>query len=205
MDINHLERADNSRLWFKRLVPGAVLLAILCACGGKPFNVRPRPSLPESAYQARGEAEGLTIQAEALTDEDLLYETFDANLILAGILPVRIKMINSRADEFSVKKARFEIRSPGGAAYRAVDPRKAYKQLVSYYGITVYRKDAYRQSQQDFASYALDTAKTLSSGETREGILFFVVPGELAVGGNFTLLASALGPNRSKAVVELKL
>src|SRR5215212_7462283 len=72
-----------------------VIAAQSSGCGGKPFNVREKPfkvregtNMPPPTFGARAEAGAVTIQAEAVRDEDFLYETFDANLILAGLLPV---------------------------------------------------------------------------------------------------------------------
>jgi hypothetical protein len=203
MNIGCRENLPKGSVW--RVAVAAGVLATICGCGGKPFNVRPHPSLPERAYNTKIESGGLTIQADALTDEDLLYEIFDANLVLAGVLPVRIKLINGRDEEFRIKKARFEVKSEGGAVFKPIEPKRAYRQLVSYYGITLYRKDAYRESQQDFASHALDTVKTLSIGEVREGIIFFAAPGEISAIGNLTLVASRLNAKRSKDSIELKL
>jgi hypothetical protein len=178
------------------------MLLLLAGCGGKPFNVKPRPDLPPSTYTAEESAGGISVKAAKVTDEDLLYETFDANLILAGLLPVRVEVANATGAAIEFKKAKFELRSAAGRRYKALKAKDAFKKLISYYGITTYSKDGYRESQDDFLSYALDTAAPLAAGETRSGMIFFAVPSELAASAELTLVGEKL--NRS-ASIELKL
>ena len=132
-----------------------LLVALIPACGGKPFNVKPRPDTPPLENGVKAEAGNLTVQAEVLTDEDILVDIFDANLILAGILPVRIAVANSAQEPVDLKNAKFEIRA-GGRAYKAVNAKSAFKRLISFYEITTYGKQGYKDSQSDFASHALD-------------------------------------------------
>ncbi|HSE97577.1 MAG TPA: hypothetical protein VLD57_04850 [Blastocatellia bacterium] len=182
-------------------------LTFLMACGGKPFNVQPRPTGPAVISGAGTEVGGLTVQAEAVTDEATLYDTYDANLILAGILPVRVRLTNSRTEPFEIKRARFEVRSASNRKYRAMDAGRAYKRLISYYGISTYSKSGYKESRTDFESYGLDTSQPLGAGESRQGILFFAVPDEEIRGGGLTLICSRLDARKSgsKANVEIRL
>jgi hypothetical protein len=179
-----------------------LIFLLLAGCGGKPFNVKPRPGLPPATYTAGESAAGISVKAAKVTDEDLLYETFDANLILAGLLPVRVEVANTTGAAIEFKKAKFELRSAAGHRYKALKAKDAYKKLISYYGITTYSKDGYRESQDDFLSYALDTSAPLAAGEARAGMIFFAVPSELAASAELTLVGEKL--NRS-ASIELKL
>jgi hypothetical protein len=159
-----------------------VLLAAigsLTGCGARPFNVKPRPSLVKADYGASGTLDGVGIQAQAITDEDYLYEIFDANLIQAGIYPVRIRITNSGSDTIELKRAKFGIKSGAGKLFKVVEGRRAYKRLISYYELTLYSKDGYKRSLGDFESHVLDTASPLPPGESRDGILFFLVPRKL--------------------------
>lgn len=183
-----------------------LLVALLAACGGKPFNVKPKPDTPPPEYGVKAAAGGLSVQAEALTDEDFLYETFDANLILAGVLPVRLMVANARQEPVDLKNARFELRA-AGRAYKAINAKSAYKKLISYYGITTYTKQGYKDSQADFASHALDLQLPLAAGESRQGMLFFQIPVEAAQAAGLTLVARRLDGKKQKAdsSFELKL
>lgn len=183
-------------------------------CGGKPFNVREKPfnvkegaNIPPPAFSARAEAGAITIQAEAVTDEDLLFDTFDANLILAGILPVGLMITNAGQEPLDLRKARFEIRARDGHMAKLIDRNRAFKRLISYYGISTYSKSGYKKSQEDFFSYSLDRSRPVAPGESREGMIFFLLPAEAARETGVTLIASGLDgkPSKNNAAVELKL
>src|SRR5216683_2333684 len=89
-----------------RIVPGGVfaLVAVAAFGCGKPFNVKTQPDLPPANYSNSATADNISVQAKALTDEDFLYDTFDANLLLAGILPVRIMLTSSGAENVDLKE-----------------------------------------------------------------------------------------------------
>ena len=178
---------------------------LIAGCGGKPFNVKPRPSLSKTDYRASGKVNGVGIQAEAITDEDYLFETFDANLIQAGVYPVRIRMTNNGADALELKRTKFGIRSPAGKVFRMAEARRAYKRLISYYELSLYNKDGYKRSLGDFTSYAFDSDSALGPGDSRDGILFFLLPAEIAREGGLTFEASRLNSKEDKADSSLEL
>lgn len=181
--------------------------ALLAACGGKPFNIKPKPDLPAREPGAGAEAGNLTLRAEAVTDEDFLYETFDANLILAGVLPVRVTISSREQEPVDLRKAKFEVKTSGGRAFKAISPSSAFKKLISYYGISTYSKDGYKQSQSDFASHALDLREPLAAGASRQGMLFFQVPDDAARTAGLTLAARDLNRKlpKSESQIEIKL
>jgi len=183
-----------------------VLAGSLAGCSGKPFNVKPRPSLSKSDYRASGQIDGVGIQAEPITDEDYLFEVFDANLIQAGVYPVRIRVKNNGGDALELKRAKFGVKSAAGKRFRVVDARPAYKRLISFYELSLYSKDGYKRSLNDFKSYAFDTESPLGPGDSRDGILFFLVPAEVAQEGGLTFEAARLSKqSRTDSGLELKL
>lgn len=187
----------------------ALSLICIAACGGKPFKVKPRPDVPQAQITdgARAESNGVVLLAKAITDEDFLYETFDANLILAGVLPVRVKLTNNGENSLDLKKAKFEIKNASGSRFEATDAEHAFKQLISYYGVSIYSKPGYKESKQDFSSYALDLEAPLDVGQSRQGIIFFRVPDGVAREAGLILFARRLDSRQPKsdAGIELKL
>jgi hypothetical protein len=203
------------RMSIKRFNSAAVLVragtigALCLACGamlgcGKPFNVKTRADLPPANYAATAATDSISIQALAITDEDFLYETFDANLISAGVLPVRVMLKNSGDRPLDLQRARFEVRQQAGRGFKAVDAGAAFKRLISYYEISLYNKAGYKDSLGTFSEYAVDLKTPLESGQSRQGLIFFLVPGEAAHGGGLTLVVSRLGAE-SHVPIELKL
>jgi hypothetical protein len=201
--------------WRARVWPPCFLrqLAIVCTLGiigcslsgcGKPFNVKSKVDLPPARYAATAASNGVRIQAQVITDEDFLYDRFDSNLISAGVLPVRVMLSNSGEQTVSLSKARFEIRGQSGGAFRAVEPRAAYKRLISYYEISAYNKAGYKESLDTFSEYAVDLKSPLEARQSREGFLFFLVPREVWNANGLTLTVSRIGLD-NPTQVELKL
>src|SRR5215204_866706 len=97
------------------------VVATFLGCGGQPFDVKTRPDTPPVATGARAQSLGIIIQAEAITDEDFLNDTFDANLILAGVLPVQAMIRNEGQEPVNLKKAKFEVRPSAGRNFKLAD------------------------------------------------------------------------------------
>ncbi len=185
---------------------------VIAGCGGKPFEIRERPFKIKEGREAplvniaRAKSDQIEIEAEAIRDEDYLYETFNANLILAGVLPIRLELVNQGQEPVDLSKAQFEIKAADGRVYKMADAKKAFKRLISYYEISTYSKSGYKKSQEDFASYSLDLNKPFGAGESREGLVFFIIPDAVAQTTGVTMAASRLDRKQSKsATVELKL
>jgi|GEM_PF-823408 len=194
-----------SKMWF---ISGLLvcLMMLFAGCGGKPFNVKPQVDLPLTPDAARAEASSVQIQAAAIRDEDLLIGTFDANLLLAGILPVKVALNNQSHESIDLRKARFELRGTDGRTVKASDAKRVFKRLISYYEITTYSKPGYKESREDFAGYGIDLSKPLNAGESRTGMVFFIVPDRAAQTGSLALVVSRLDAKQAKApAVELKL
>jgi len=179
------------------------ILIGLIGCG-KPFNVK-QPNLPPASYSGKASVANVDVRAQAITDEDFLYDSFDANLIAAGVLPVRVMLTNSANQDVDLQKARFEIRPPQGRAAAAVDARQAFKRLISYYEIKAYSKSGYKKSLEAFSSYALDLKSPLAAGQSRQGLVFFLTTSESARAVGLTMLITRLSSRESRDAIELKL
>jgi hypothetical protein len=187
------------------IVVGCCALLLLAGCGGKPFNVKTEVALPAIANAPAAESPAVRVQAAAVRDEDYLVSTFDANLILAGVLPINMTITNRAAQPLDLRKARFELRAPDGHAYKAADANRAFKRLIQYYGISTYSKGAYKQSREDFAAYALDATRPLAMGESRQGMLFFILPDRAIQAAGLKLIGVRLDAGAPKEAVELQL
>lgn len=193
----------SSRLFDLRPYAVIIVVASMSACG-KPFNVKPRTELPRAEYTATATIDQIAVQAKPITDENLLYQTFDANLILAGVLPVRVMLTNSARESHSLAKARFAIRAGTAArAFKSVAARQAFKRVVSYYEISTYNKAGFKESLDDFSAYALDTDRPLAGQESREGLLFFLVAGDVIREAGLILEISK--QNGKQETVQVKL
>ena|ERR1051325_643788 len=196
--------------------PRSVSLLLLCAVAliyaacGKPFDIKSKPTIKDvkpnagATLKSAGEADGVRIQAEAIIDEDYLYDTFEANMILAGVLPVRLEITNTGAEKASLDRGKFELVAQS-KAYKMIDSHKAYKRLMSYYGIRIYNKHGYQESREDFDTHAFNLKKDLAPGESRDGLVYFAVPNEVIRGGNLTLVARKVAAGRAKDDAKIEL
>ena len=184
-----------------------VMLLTFIASSCKPFKVKPRIEVPRAANEAQAETNGVAFRASVVRDEDWLNDTFDANLILAGIVPVRVELKNARQTPLELRKARFELKTADGRTFGAADARGAFKQALSYYDVSAWSKALYKESRADFASYALDTKAPAAAGESRQGLIYFLLRGDSARDGGFILVISKLESLDAKSGgrVELKL
>lgn len=175
---------------------------MLAGCG-KPFNVKPRIELPHTSYADTASANRISVRAGPITNEDLLYETFDANLIVAGVFPVRITLTNTSDDSVDLKKTRFTVNTQNNRGFKSLNARDAFHRLVSYYEIQAYNKAGYKESLRDFATYALDINTPLAARQSRDGVLFFPLPADLAHSTGLTLNIVRLDQNNSPVVLKL--
>lgn len=186
---------------------GLVVLLGGIASSCKPFNVQPRVQVPRAANEARAEESGIVLSASVVRDEDWLNDTFDANLVLAGIVPVRVELKNTGPAPIELGKARFELKMAGVGSFASVNPDRAFKRALGYYQVSAWSKALYQEARADFASYALDTKTPAAPGESRQGLIYFLLPAESARLTGFTLLAGRLGNSaaKDKPRLELKL
>lgn len=201
-----VERSSLRQVCLSMVAGSAVAFVTAASFGcGKPFNVKTLPDLPPANYAARAASDHVSVQAQALTDEDFLYQIFDANLILAGILPVRVMLTNSGGEIVDLKNTQFEVHAAAGSSFKAMNERQAFKRLISYYEISTYNKAGFKESREAFSAFGLDTTTPLVAGQSRQGMVFFRVPAESARGG-LTLVISRLdSASSSRGKLELKL
>jgi hypothetical protein len=171
------------------LAPGAIVGS---ACATKPFNVKPRPVAPPAEFRARATAGTVEVRAGAIRDEDYLYSTFNGNLILAGVLPVKLSVKNGGAAPVDLKSVRFLLVA-SGQRQKPIEPRSAFKRMMKYYKIRLYNPEGYKSSLADFVSYGFDSRAPLLPGESRWGLLFFENPSGERVGSGIALSVKGLG------------
>ena len=174
---------------FVFLACGLLVFEVGC---GRPFNVKTATVPTTASYASKAMVDSVSVEAKAVTDEDFLYDNFDANLISAGVIPVRVRLTNASTETMVGKDSRFELEAQN-KRYKAVEPKKAFKRLISYYGVSLYSKSGYRESLEAFGSHSLDLATPLPAGESRQGLVFFLVPVESARQTGLTLFVDRLG------------
>jgi len=175
-------------------------MLLASACATKPFNVKPRRALPPGGFTGRASAGTLELEAAAIRDEDFLSETFDANVILAGLLPVKLSLQNGSSQPVDLTPARFWLRS-SGKSEKPMEPRRVFKRLMRYYKIRLYNPEGYKEALGDLTSYDLNQRRPLAPGESRWGILFFEAPAAQPATPQ-VLLVTGIGPGELRLKLD---
>jgi len=122
---------------------------------------------------------GLTLEAEAIIDEDKLLELFDANMMLAQILVVKLTLKNQGSGLVDLHDLEFELRDLRDHQFEFLQPRKAVEKLYDYYQINNYVIFLRKELEEDFERQGLHMEDELRPGEERQGFLFFEIPEEV--------------------------
>ena len=169
-----------------RLVVSLVVfftVLISSSCSGSLFKVKPASELPPLPADTRTtDAGGVTLRVAPLLSDEQIQELFEANLALAGVLPVRIELAFQSGVAIELKKARFHLRDDQNREWKLLSPKSAISRIMKANEVTLYNPNSRKQFEQEFGAYAIDVKTPLASGESRrQGFLFFQSPDKQAV------------------------
>ena len=158
-------------------------LALTTSCSGSLFKVKPVAELPPLPAETRAtDAGGVTLRVAPLLTDEQIQELFEANLPLAGVLPVRIELAFQSGVAIELKKARFHLRDDQNREWKLLSPKSAISRIMKANEVTLYNPNSRKQFEQEFGAYAIDLKTPLASGEPRrQGFLFFQTPDKQAV------------------------
>ena len=148
---------------------------MMSGCGAL-YKVKPavEAPLPESAKNA--EAGGLSLRAAPLLTDEESQELFEANLPLAGVLPVKVEITNQGSAPVELKRARFSLRDAEGRAWKMRSEKDVVSRILKDNDITLYNPRSRAKFEEAVRAYVLDTKKPLAASERRQGLLFFQTP-----------------------------
>ncbi len=104
---------------------------------------------------------------------DSALERFEANLPLAGVVAVEVRMENSSSVSLDPAKFKFELQDAAGKILKPLTPKKALGAVMKYYGNRFYTLAARQKTRDDYESVALKLAGGIAPRGERRGILFF--------------------------------
>jgi len=156
----------------------AAVLLLTTSCAGSLFKVKPVVELPPLSGEARGaSAGGVTVRVAPLMSDEESQDLFEANLPLAGILPVRLELAFESGVPVETKKVRFRLRDGDGREWKSIAPKAAISRILKANDVYAYNPNSRKQFQQEFTAYALDLKEPLSANDRRrQGFLFFETP-----------------------------
>lgn len=191
-----------------KLVPSVLAVAaaalLTTSCAGSLFKVKPVVELPPLAGEARSaSAGGVTVRVAPLMSDEDSQELFEANLPLAGVLPVRVELAFESGVPVETKKVRFRLRDGEGHEWKLISPKAAISRILKANDVYAYNPNSRKQFQKEFTAYALELKEPLSANDQRrQGFLFFETPRKEPVE---SLQGLVLQVERLPQPVEIKL
>lgn len=158
------------------MLGAAVLLTT--ACSGAFFKVKPVVELPPLSGNVKSASAGgvMVRVAPLLSDEDT-QDLFEANLPLAGILPLRVELEFESGVPVELKRARFRLRDSAGKEWKLLSPKQAIARVLKANEVYAYNPNSRKQFEKEFGAYGLELKRPLSTSERRrQGFLFFQTP-----------------------------
>jgi len=177
---------------------------LFTACGA-PFKVAPRVEVPLESFTHRAETARVTVYAGAPLSEDEVVRLFDGNLLLAGLLPVRVSIVNQSSAMVETSRARFYLVTADGKRLKQVSPKDALKKLFDYYGVRTYNVASFETLRERFSAHALTFPDKLSEGAQVQGIIFFDLAKAEAPSSGLTLRIERLRIAQTKRDLTIDL
>ena len=192
------------KIEFRRVLLVGIFAFLMTACGSSLFRVKPAaelPSLPEASRSAS--AGGVTVRIAPLLSDEEAQDLFEANLPLAGVLPVRMEMAFESGVPVEIKRARIRLHDAQGREWKLVSPKSAVSRILKANEVFAYNPHSRKQFEKEFGAYGIDLKEPLSDFDrTRQGFLFFQTPKGEPVPSNAGLILTI---ERLPQPIELKL
>lgn len=144
----------------------------LSGCANAPFKVADRVEVPAINITPAATNTKLELRAQVLNEDEVI-GLFDGNLLLAGIIPIRVALTNQTQQPLTFTNRDFQLVTPQGQLCVPVKAKDVVGRLIKYYGYRVYNEYAYKEMQAKFISHDLDLSMPLAVGESRQGMLYF--------------------------------
>jgi hypothetical protein len=185
------------------IIPVGFLL-LSTSCAGSLFKVKPAIELlPLAENVPSASAGGLTVKVAPLMSDEESQDLFEANLPLGGILPVRMEFVFESGVPVEVRRARFHLLDAAGHEWKLISPKAAVGRILKANDVYAYNPNSRKQFEKEFAAYAIDLARPLSTDDRRrQGFLFFETPKKEPVASPQGLI---LRVDRLPQPVEIKL
>jgi hypothetical protein len=169
----------------------ASALVLLTAAGcGSLYKVKPVVEAPLPGTASDVEAGGLRLRAAPLLTDEESQELFEANLPLAGLLPIKVEITNQGSAPVEIKRARLGLRDAEGRQWKLRSVKDVVSRVLSSDKVTLYNPRSRAEFEAAMRAYALDVRTPLAPSERRQGLLFFQTPKKEQVSGPRGLVLS---------------
>jgi hypothetical protein len=168
----------------------AAIVLSAASCAGSLFKVKPVVELPPMTGDVQSaSAGGVTVRARPLLSDEETQDLFEANFLVAGVLPVRTELVFESGVPVEIKRARFRLRDGEGREWKLLSPKAAAAQILKANGVFLYNPHSRKTFEKEMTAYGLDTKSPLSDGNRHtNGFLFFQTPDKTPVQTQSTLV-----------------
>ena len=158
----------------------AALILFTVSCGTSLYKVKPPALLPPMpANSAAVNLGTISFRAAPLLTDEQSQELFESNLLLAGLLPVRLEIAHTSGEAVELKTLRFHLRDAAGKEWKLISTKQAIGRILKANGVYAYNPSSRKTFEKEFRAYELDLKSTLWHAERqRQGFLIFVSPGK---------------------------
>ena len=161
-------------------LPAFMIAAGLLAtsCAGSLYKVKPVVELPPLTGDVKSANAGaVTVRVAPLLSDEESQELFEANLPLAGILPLRLELVFDSGVAVETKKVRFRLRDGDGREWKLLSPKAAVGRILKANDVYAYNPNSRKQFEKEFVAYGIDLTSPLSGTDRRhQGFVFFETP-----------------------------
>jgi hypothetical protein len=165
-----------------------LMIAAGASCGGSLYRVKPVVDAPVNSTTGAASAGGVNVRAVPLLKDEEGQELFEANLLLAGLLPVRVEIGNESGAPLSFKRVRFRLRDQSGKEWKYRNAKQAVSRILEANDIYLYNPNSRAAFEAALRAHAFDLETPLVPGQPRRGLIFFQTPKKNAVESQSGLL-----------------
>jgi hypothetical protein len=151
------------------------LALVLASCGGSLYKVKPKIDAPVVGGKEMS-ASGFSVRAVPLLTDEESQDLFQANLPLAGLLPVRLEINNESGAPISFKRVRFRLSDGEGRQWNLRSPKQAVSRILTSDQVYLYNPNSRKKFEAGVSEHAFDLGTPLETGRQRRGLLFFQTP-----------------------------
>ena len=168
----------------------AAVVLLTTSCAASLFKVKPAIELPPLTGDVKSaSAGGVTVRVAPLLSDEESQDLFEANLPLAGILPVRLELVFDSGVAVETKKVRFRLKDGEGREWKLLTAKVAVARILKANDVYAYNPNSRKQFEKEFTAYGIDLKSPLSDTERRhQGFLFFQAPKKEPVESPRTLM-----------------
>jgi hypothetical protein len=165
------------------LLPVLIASLLVTSCSNSLFKVKPVTELPPISTNSRTATAGnTTIRVAPFLNDEECQELFEANLLLIGILPLRVELTVQNDVAMRLDKAKVRLTDSQGRQWKYLTAKQAASRIKSANGIKLYNPNAKKKFEEDMEAYGVDLKSPLNGPETkRTGFFFFQTPDKRAV------------------------